>query len=135
MEVNPMGWLDEIAKRGVQSWSLEQDRERKKETEKREFEHEAKRLRRPVISLLKSVGKAYWGSVGRRYSISDGYAGYLSVDSNYNCFAVILTRAEDGHFFFRVISRGEALETKDTSEEGLKVALSKATEFGPFHRS
>lgn len=126
-----MGWLDDLAQRRRRE---KQEQQRRIEEQTVFWDQEHRRVSGMVKSLLRDVGKAYWGSVGKDWHVEYNPAlhCWTVYDSSYGDkhFWKVNLNGSRGRVYFSVEGQSR-IDTVDTSEAELKRALRQAMEQGP----
>ncbi len=131
------GWLGDIARRRAEEKRKQEDASASEAARRR---REGENVHKMVMVVLKEVGRAYWGSVGKNWNTRLISAGSPNVswevnDDGDHYWSVWLTGASPEGWRFGVTGDGETLYTADTSEAELRRVLRLAVEKGPAWRS
>ena len=131
------GWLGDIARQRAEEKRKQEDAYA---SDRREGRREGESVHKMVMVVLKEVGRAYWGSVGKDWNTRLINPGSSNVswevdDDGDHYWSVWLTRAAPEGWRFGITGGGETLYTANTSEAELRRVLRLAVEKGPAYRS
>jgi len=131
-------WLDELTLARVADQKMLETRQLSRTDA---LNQERKRVARFVKALLKDVGRAYWGSVGKEYSVMErayhasyGWRVSTPKGEGYDEWAIDLNYRDNGTITFLVYGKDFTFQTEDTSESSVEAALQAAVAAGPKYR-